>query len=79
LRQRSLKVEIIRIAALRNSPRQNADLQWVAAERIRLQRGSVVFLRLEIPIHFLALVIGRHGVDRGRLEWTEAKIKRKAV
>src|ERR1700731_4733435 len=37
LGQHFLKVKIIRIAPLRNSPRQNADLQRVAAEGIGLQ------------------------------------------
>src|SRR6266852_802846 len=65
LGQHFLQVKIIRIAPLRNSPRQNADFQRVAAEGIGLQRRAIVSFGLQIPIHFLALVVGRNGVDGG--------------
>ena len=79
LGQHFLKVKIIRIAPLRNSPRQNADLQRVAAEGIGLQHRAIVSFGLQIPIHFSALVVGRNGVDGGAFQGREAKVKGEAV
>ncbi len=79
LGQHFLQVKIIRIAPLRNSPRQNADFQRVAAEGIGLERRAIVSFGLQIPIHFLALVVGRNGVDGGAFQWPEAKVKGEAV
>src|SRR5271169_6455996 len=76
---RILQVNIVQIASLGNTPRQQRKLQRFPAERIGIQRELISTHRAQLPIRLIPAIVSRHTLDRRVQVRPEAKMQRQPV
>src|SRR5258708_39171071 len=74
-----LKLEIVPIDAFRNTPRHDAEIEWISAERVRGERDEVTSCWPQIPVRFAACVIHRNLIDDCDIQRRAAEVQREPV
>ena len=72
--QRYLKIRIARVDFPGHAPRHDAELEWIAPERIGRKGHHACSFRVQLHVRVFAMVVDGHAVQQGALGGIHAEI-----